>query len=240
MSETTAAYQVKAKSGIMNNNTRNEFAAYGLEILKRSVLLVLYEDTDVVYKRLVLIRFIDFCSCEDEVFEFHQRASETVIEKSPEETSSELIAHSGLKSPLRSGPHPRNVELFCELTDRRLNASAHPHVKFAKVLGVVPLLIAAACREQTRVFGCESLCVKVLRNVSFVSKDHRIPAVFRHHAEDFSVVYMCGGDRNINRYPGSRADQMPPKSEERSEVFRRTVSISRKRSRSIRPFQVRP
>ena len=48
MSETTAEYQVKAKSGIMNNNTRNEFAAYGLEILKRSVLLVLYEDTDVV------------------------------------------------------------------------------------------------------------------------------------------------------------------------------------------------
>ena len=28
---------------MMNNNTRNEFASYGLEILKRSVLLVLYE-----------------------------------------------------------------------------------------------------------------------------------------------------------------------------------------------------
>ena len=27
----------------MNNNTRNAFASYGLEILKRSVLLVLYE-----------------------------------------------------------------------------------------------------------------------------------------------------------------------------------------------------
>lgn len=27
----------------MNDNTRNEFASYGLEILKRSVLLVLYE-----------------------------------------------------------------------------------------------------------------------------------------------------------------------------------------------------
>ena len=34
----------------MNNNTRNEFASYGLEILKRSVLLVLYESTDVVYE----------------------------------------------------------------------------------------------------------------------------------------------------------------------------------------------
>ena len=41
MSEETAGYQVKAKSGIMNNNTRNEFASYGLDILKRSVLLVL-------------------------------------------------------------------------------------------------------------------------------------------------------------------------------------------------------
>lgn len=27
----------------MNNKTRNDFAAYGLEILKRAVLLVLYE-----------------------------------------------------------------------------------------------------------------------------------------------------------------------------------------------------
>ena len=34
----------------MNNNTRNTFAAYGLDILKRSVLLVLYEETDVEYK----------------------------------------------------------------------------------------------------------------------------------------------------------------------------------------------
>ena len=29
----------------MNENTRNAFASYGLEILKRSVLLVLYEET---------------------------------------------------------------------------------------------------------------------------------------------------------------------------------------------------
>ena len=28
----------------MNENTRKEFASYGLEILKRSVLLVLYEE----------------------------------------------------------------------------------------------------------------------------------------------------------------------------------------------------
>ena len=32
----------------MNDNTRNEFASYGLEILKRSMLLVLYEGTDSV------------------------------------------------------------------------------------------------------------------------------------------------------------------------------------------------
>ena len=43
MSEETAEYQVKAKSGIMNNNTRNEFASYDLDILKRSMLLVLYQ-----------------------------------------------------------------------------------------------------------------------------------------------------------------------------------------------------
>ncbi len=51
MSEETAEYQVKAKSGIMHNNTRNEFASYGLDILKRSVLLVLYEGTDSVYEK---------------------------------------------------------------------------------------------------------------------------------------------------------------------------------------------
>ena len=33
----------------MNENTRNTFASYGLEILKRSVLLVLYDSTDVYY-----------------------------------------------------------------------------------------------------------------------------------------------------------------------------------------------
>ena len=32
----------------MNDNTRNKFASYGLEILKRSMLLVLYEGTDSV------------------------------------------------------------------------------------------------------------------------------------------------------------------------------------------------
>ena len=34
----------------MNNNTRNAFAADGLEILKRSVLLVLYEGTEIAYE----------------------------------------------------------------------------------------------------------------------------------------------------------------------------------------------
>ena len=43
MSEETAEYQVKTKSGIMNDNVRNTFASYGLEILKHSVLLVLYQ-----------------------------------------------------------------------------------------------------------------------------------------------------------------------------------------------------
>lgn len=33
----------------MNDKTRNEFASYGLKILKWSVLLVLYEGTDIVY-----------------------------------------------------------------------------------------------------------------------------------------------------------------------------------------------
>lgn len=42
MSEERSAYRVKGKSGFMNNNTRNAFAADGLDILKRSVLLVLY------------------------------------------------------------------------------------------------------------------------------------------------------------------------------------------------------
>ena len=60
MSETTAAYQVKAKSGIMNNNTRNDFAAYGLEILKRSVLLVLYDQQTSGENR----RFTRFEICE--------------------------------------------------------------------------------------------------------------------------------------------------------------------------------
>ena len=34
----------------MNENTRNAFASHGLEILKRAVLLVLYEGTDIVYE----------------------------------------------------------------------------------------------------------------------------------------------------------------------------------------------
>ena len=34
----------------MKDRIRNEFASYGLEILKRSVLLVLYKKTDTVYE----------------------------------------------------------------------------------------------------------------------------------------------------------------------------------------------
>ena len=34
----------------MEDHIRNEFASYGLEILKRSVLLVLYKGTDIVYE----------------------------------------------------------------------------------------------------------------------------------------------------------------------------------------------
>ena len=54
MSEETAAYRVKEKSGFMNHNTRNEFASYGLEILKRAVLLVLYEETDPYPSKRIL------------------------------------------------------------------------------------------------------------------------------------------------------------------------------------------
>ena len=36
----------------MNDNTHNGLASYGLEILKKCVLLVLYEETDVVSEEL--------------------------------------------------------------------------------------------------------------------------------------------------------------------------------------------
>ena len=35
----------------MNDKTRNDFASYGLEIPKRSALLVLYKGTDIVYEK---------------------------------------------------------------------------------------------------------------------------------------------------------------------------------------------
>ena len=35
----------------MNDKTRNECATYGLEILKRSVLLVLYKGTDIACEK---------------------------------------------------------------------------------------------------------------------------------------------------------------------------------------------
>ena len=54
MSEETAEYQVRTKNEIMNDNVRNTFAAYGLEILKRAVLLVLYEETDPYPSKRIL------------------------------------------------------------------------------------------------------------------------------------------------------------------------------------------
>ena len=56
MSEETAEYQVKDKSGKINDNTRNEFASYGLDILKRSVLLVLYSARNYGPLQLTAIR----------------------------------------------------------------------------------------------------------------------------------------------------------------------------------------
>ena len=43
--------EIDSEGFTMNDKTRNEFATYGLEILKRSVLLVLYEGTDIVYEK---------------------------------------------------------------------------------------------------------------------------------------------------------------------------------------------
>ena len=54
MSEETAEYQVRTKNEIMNDNARNTFAAYGLEILKRAVLLVLYEEHKYGERRRLL------------------------------------------------------------------------------------------------------------------------------------------------------------------------------------------
>ena len=49
----------------MNNNTRNEFASYGLEILKRSVLLVLYEASDRRSRGLLRIRISERLGIHD-------------------------------------------------------------------------------------------------------------------------------------------------------------------------------
>ena len=35
--------EVETKNEVMNHNTRNTYAAYGLEILKHAVLLLLYQ-----------------------------------------------------------------------------------------------------------------------------------------------------------------------------------------------------
>ena len=42
----------------MNDNTRNEFASFGLEILKKSVLLVLYEEHKYGERRRLMRRQI--------------------------------------------------------------------------------------------------------------------------------------------------------------------------------------
>lgn len=43
MSEETAEYHVSTKDESINDTARNTFAAYGLDILKHAVLLVLYQ-----------------------------------------------------------------------------------------------------------------------------------------------------------------------------------------------------
>ena len=48
MSEETAEYHVSTKGKSINDTARNTFAAYGLDILKHAVLLVLYKETDPV------------------------------------------------------------------------------------------------------------------------------------------------------------------------------------------------
>ena len=55
MSETTAGYNTKkvfSTDSTATDKIRNEFAAYGLEILKRSVLLVLYDADQPLPRRV--------------------------------------------------------------------------------------------------------------------------------------------------------------------------------------------
>ena len=114
--------------------------------------------------RLVLVNvvFIEYRLCEDEVFEFHQGMSETLIQESTEQTGAKLIVHSGLKSPMRSCPNPRDMELFSELTDRRLNAAAQPHLELPKSFGILLLLVASQRRDQYRVCCLQELLLQGL------------------------------------------------------------------------------
>ena len=65
--------------------------------------------------RLVLINVvrIGISLCENEVFEFHQRASEALIDESTEHTTAELIAHTRQQPPMLQGTHTRNKKLLC-------------------------------------------------------------------------------------------------------------------------------
>ena len=116
--------------------------------------------------------------------------SETVIQESTEQTRTELMTHPGLKSPLRPCPHPRNTELFGELTDCRLNAFAHPDLEFTEILRILLLLIASQRRESTGVFGFKELVYQGTRNIPFVSKKDRIRSPLTQQRDDFSVIYI--------------------------------------------------
>ena len=63
-----------------------------------------------------------------------------------------------------------------------------------------------------------------LRNVSFIPEKRRIPTALSKNREHLSVIYICRGNRKINRHPVGCGDQMPSKPKERSETFRSTVS----------------
>ena len=132
------------------------------------------------------------------------------------QTGTELIAHAGLKSPMRPRTHTPDRKLLCQLIQRRLDASAQPHLEFPKVIAASDYF---ACRQQTGVLSFEQLPLEGLRNITFVAK-HWILAPFRQHAQHLSVIYSGQGNRKINRHALTRRDQMPPKPKERSETFR--------------------
>ena len=76
-----------------------------------------------------------------------------MIQESPEQTSPELMTHSVFNAPMRLRTHPRNVELFSELTERRLNAAAQADLEFPESLGILIPLIASQRWESIGVFG---------------------------------------------------------------------------------------